>query len=65
MNNKIVRTESNVYRLTAATLAGRPLPISAECVFGPEKGQVIFNLNKSRSHRASLIRVSIKNGLVS
>jgi len=65
MNNKIIRTEANVYRLTQATLGGKPLPLSAECVFGPEKGQVIFNLNKSRSRRAGILRNAVKLGLVS
>ena len=65
MNNQIIRTESNIYRITQGTLAGKPLPISAECVFGPEKGQIFFNLNKSRSRRAKLLKVSLKLGLVS
>jgi hypothetical protein len=64
MNNKIVRTDGNIYRIIQATL-GRKVLTSVECIFGPEKGQEILNLNTARSRRARIIKNAIKLGLVS
>ena len=64
MNGKTVRTEGNIYRILQCKLSGKTLT-SVECVFGPEKGQEILDLNKSRSRRAKLLKSYIKQGLVS
>ena len=62
--NKIVRLNGSVYRIITGTLLGRPLPMSVECVFGPDKGTFIPNLNVTRTKLAQAIKFNLKNGLV-
>jgi len=64
MNNKIIRTDGNIYRIIQVRLGGKLLT-SVECIAGPEKGQEILNLNAARSRRAKIIKNAIKLGLVS
>ena len=64
MNNKTVRINGSVYRLITATL-GKSVLMSAECFAGPDKGNTILNLNKSRSNTAKAIKNCVRLGLVS
>lgn len=64
LNGKTVRFNGNVYRLIAASLFGKLL-LSADCVYGPNKGQSINNLNADRTKVGRGLKNSIKLGLVS
>lgn len=63
-NNKIARVNGNSYRIISANLWGKTL-LSAECTFGPNKGQTINNLNSDRTKVGRAIKNAIKLGLLS
>jgi hypothetical protein len=62
-HNKVVRNNGQTYRIIAFKL-GKAVLVDAECVFGPDKGQV-YNLRKSKTNVAAAIRQSLKLNLVS
>jgi hypothetical protein len=64
INNKVARFNGNSYRLIAVNLWGKTL-LSAECTFGPNKGQTINNLNADRTKAGHAIKQAVKLGLLS
>lgn len=63
VNGKIVRHEGSVYRFYACTL-GRKTLVTAESIFGPNKGAMI-HLDREKNSLASTLRNMACNGLVS
>ena len=62
-NGKVIRHAGSVYKIIACQF-GRSVLVDAECVFGPDKGQV-YNLRKSKANTAVELRSALKLGLVS
>lgn len=62
-NGKVIRHSGSVYKIIACRL-GKATLVDAECVFGPDKGQV-YNLRKSKATVATELRSALKLGLVS
>lgn len=62
-NGKIVRNNGQVYKIISCRL-GKATLVDAECIYGPDKGQV-YNLRKSKATVAVELRSALKLGLVS
>lgn len=62
-NNLRVQIGSNIYRIIAQRL-GRTTLVDAECIMGPDRGQLI-NLKESKSNTALEIRGRISANLLS